>query len=215
MRKLARWALAPRQYARSSYFNSRLLQGLSGVVLDVGCGGFATKFAFPADVQYYGLDIAQRATHIQGDAHVLPIRDGAADWVLLVAVLEHVEEPSRVLTETKRVLKPGGRLYVAVPFLQMEHAAHDYWRWTGQGVRRLLAAHGFELLDSGTNGGVLVMLDYLLWHALRQATKRRSYATLLALLALKLVVQPLALLERPVDDPLFATSFHLLARRTA
>jgi len=45
------------------------------------------------------------------------------DFVLLVHVLEHVNSPTRALQHIRRILKPGGRLYVEVPNLEAPHAA--------------------------------------------------------------------------------------------
>ena len=212
MRAWVRGTLWPRQYVQSSAFNQRFLTDLSGVVLDIGSGNFHQKFALPPTVQYYGLDLSPRATHVQGDAHALPVRDNCADWVLLVAVLEHVTGPEIVLAESRRVLRPGGHAYIAVPFLQMEHAKADFWRWTIQGFRRLLADAGFDIVEVGANGGTLVLLDYLLWHALRAAKQAGRWYQAPLLLALKTLIQPLAYADQSSDDPAFATSFHALVR---
>jgi SAM-dependent methyltransferase len=203
--------LSPRQYVRSSAYNARLLRDLGGLVVDIGCGGFRNKFVFPPGSKYVGLDISSRAKDVRGDAHALPFQPRSADWVLLVAVLEHVEDPAVVLREAMRVLKPNGRVYVAAPFLQMEHADADFWRWTGQGLPRLLADAGLRIVDGGANGGPLVAVDYLLWHALRQGMHRRRPDVAASALLLKLLAQPLARLDRDIEHPAFATSFHYLA----
>jgi SAM-dependent methyltransferase len=205
--------LEPRQYDRSSFFNAAYLTGADGIMLDIGCGGFLEKYNFAKGVRYYGLDITSRATHIRGDALYLPVRDSTADWVLLVAVLEHVLDPMRVLQETRRVLKPGGRVYVAVPFLQMKHGDTDYWRWTDDGIRCLIQDAGFKILHLGTNGGFQVAMDYLLWHRFREASRKRNPFMALAALALKAVAQPMAMLARDLDDTTYATSFHLLIQK--
>jgi SAM-dependent methyltransferase len=212
MRPIAK-LLSPRQYERSSAYNHRLLEGLGGVIVDIGSGGFHRKFPLPADAHYFGLDLSPRATHVRGDGHRLPFAEHTADWVLLVAVLEHVHDPRGVLAEAMRVLKPNGKVYVAVPFLQMEHADADFWRWTVQGLPRLLEEAGLQIVDGGANGGPLVAVDYLLWHAIRQARRRRRWDTVLLSLVLKLVAQPISRLDRDVDDPAFATSFHYLVSR--
>jgi SAM-dependent methyltransferase len=49
---------------------------------------------------------------LEGDAHSLPFEDASFDVVYCRFVLEHVESPSRVLAEMRRVLKPGGRVHV-------------------------------------------------------------------------------------------------------
>lgn len=52
---------------------------------------------------------------LRGDAGTLPIRDGAVDAVVLLDVLEHVAEPSTVIAEVRRVLRPGGYVVISVP----------------------------------------------------------------------------------------------------
>ncbi len=206
-------ALEPRQYRRSSFFNAAYLEGIRGAVLDVGCGGFLSKYRFDRNVRYYGLDITERATHVRGDAHLLPFRDGSFDWVLLVAMLEHVADPARVLAEAHRVLRDGGHAYIAVPFLQMEHGDTDFCRWTADGVDRLLESNGFKIARKGVNGGFFLALDYLLWHRFREGCRRRDPGMALAALALKIVTQPVSFLARDVASPTYATSFHVLACR--
>src|SRR5207249_81157 len=48
----------------------------------------------------------------QGDAHQLRFPDNSFDVVYCRWVLEHVADPIRVLSEMKRVLRPGGMVYV-------------------------------------------------------------------------------------------------------
>lgn len=206
--------LEPRQYSRSSFFNASYLSGICGTVLDIGCGDFREKYGFGGQVRYYGLDITGRATHVRGDAHDLPFRDETADWILLVAMLEHVADPMRVLSEVRRVLRPGGQTYIAVPFLQMEHGDTDFCRWTADGVDRMLEQNGFEVVQKGTNGGFFLALDYLLWHRFREACHKRNPGMALGALMMKAIAQPAARIARDVDSATYATSFHLLARKT-
>jgi SAM-dependent methyltransferase len=48
-------------------------------------------------------------------AEALPFKAASFDAVSSIAVLEHVVEHERAMAEIARVLKPGGRAYVAVP----------------------------------------------------------------------------------------------------
>jgi ubiquinone/menaquinone biosynthesis C-methylase UbiE len=50
-----------------------------------------------------------------GDAHALPFADGSFDVVRTERVLQHVQDPARVLAEMARVTRPGGRLAAAEP----------------------------------------------------------------------------------------------------
>jgi SAM-dependent methyltransferase len=46
----------------------------------------------------------------------LPLEHGAVDLVWCSEVLEHVPDTDHLLLEVRRVLRPGGRLLVTVPF---------------------------------------------------------------------------------------------------
>jgi ubiquinone/menaquinone biosynthesis C-methylase UbiE len=49
-------------------------------------------------------------TYVQGDAHQLDFPDSSFDLVYARYVLEHVSNPQKVLTEMRRVTRPGGRV---------------------------------------------------------------------------------------------------------
>lgn len=74
------------------------------------------------------------------DLHDLPYAEGEIDCIVCNAVLEHVEEPQLAIFEMYRVLKPGGQIWVEVPFTQPFHSdPQDYWRVTVQGMRRWMS----------------------------------------------------------------------------
>lgn len=100
-----------------------------------------------------GLEIDYSPTaHVVGDAHKLPFLDGRIDGVMIQGVLEHVVDPAGIVSEIYRVLRPGGALYVDVPFLQHYHQdPEDYRRYTLQGLRQLFER--FEEKDSGVSAG--------------------------------------------------------------
>lgn len=80
---------------------------------------------------------------IVGDIHDLPFEDDSVDALLCIAVLEHVENPITAMQEMYRVLKPGGQLFIYVPFLYYYHAEEgyygDYWRFTKDTLKLLSA----------------------------------------------------------------------------
>jgi len=55
----------------------------------------------------------------------VPLRPGAADAVLALDVLEHVEDDAGALREARRLLHPGGVLIVTVPALPSLWGAQD------------------------------------------------------------------------------------------
>jgi SAM-dependent methyltransferase len=89
-----------------------------------------------------------------GVAERLPVADGSCDGAILMAVLEHVRDAEQTLTEARRILKPGGLLFVDVPFIQGFHASpHDYRRYTVPGLREAVERLGLEVEDSGVAVG--------------------------------------------------------------
>jgi SAM-dependent methyltransferase len=104
---------------------------------------------------------------LRADLGRLPLPDGSVDGILCEMVLEHVPDARGAIREFLRVLRPGGRLYVAVPFLWPYHASpDDYWRWTTTGVEREFSA--FETVGTGVAGGPTTTLMNVLheWLAL-------------------------------------------------
>lgn len=56
---------------------------------------------------------------------------GAYDVLISTSVLEHVQRPWLAAEQMERVLKPGGCLYVSVPWVWEFHAfPSDYWRFS-------------------------------------------------------------------------------------
>lgn len=74
----------------------------------------------------------------------IPLKDGSLAAVVSTSVLEHVRWPERFLAEAQRVLHPGGRLYIHVPFAHDEHEVpYDFQRPTRYGLAAWLQAAGF------------------------------------------------------------------------
>jgi SAM-dependent methyltransferase len=105
-----------------------------GLILDCGAGQRDIYFENVVNFEIVDYD----TTDVLGVGEELPFRDGSFDGVISVAVLEHVRDPFRCAREIVRVLKPGGKLYCAVPFLQPLHGyPNHYFNMTHEGLRAL------------------------------------------------------------------------------
>lgn len=104
-------------YAQHLECSRQLVAEATGVVLDVGCDVPATSASvFPSHTRYLGLDpLFGDTEHFRliGLAERLPVRTESVDCVALMTSLDHVLDHHAALDEAWRVLRPGGRLYLA------------------------------------------------------------------------------------------------------
>ncbi len=154
-----------------------------GMMLDVGCG--TSRWALPELAaarypRYIGVDpslpmlrLADRTTSrdfreasvmlVHSSAQRLPLADSSVDAAVCSLGLQFVPDHGAALAELRRVLRPGGRLFVVAPTLGLRDRYDrryqartrkdfpiDRERWPGQ-----LAASGFQSVFLETEGALL------------------------------------------------------------
>lgn len=138
------------------------------IIYDIGSKGARGGYAFgkpPQNATIVCVDIEDAdGVDLVADAHNLyMVEDNSVDFVTSVSVLEHVRYPQKVVKEMHRILKPGGIIYINVPFLFPFHAdPNDFYRFTYKGIDIL--CEDFEKLDSGFNRGPASTMNHLLVH---------------------------------------------------
>ena len=86
------------------------------------------------------------------DIQRLPFANASVDGVICTYVLEHVADARACIDEIVRVVKPGGQIYISVPFIFPTHPDPlDRWRWTLDGLRYSL--RDFDEIEAGNAGG--------------------------------------------------------------
>lgn len=131
-----------------------------GWLLDLGCGGQPYRDLLNHVERYIGLDLPPNGqVDVWGDGMALPFRDGVFDTVLCNEVLEHVPEPSKLMGEVARVLKPEGVLLLTTPQTWGLHLEpHDFYRYTKYGLRYLAERSGLEVIEVTATCGLWATL---------------------------------------------------------
>jgi len=211
-------------------------------VLDAGCGTGRTALAlaetgFPT----VGIDPSQRVIEL---CNALPLRPGTAplrfevgdatqpipdvhrsayEAVVCSEVLEHVEQPDKVVEYCRAALRPGGLLVLTVPHSQRQWTRLDEYaghlrRFSSTAVRELLA-DGFEVEGLETEGFPFARLLARLHDlTLRRSGEQHDFAVVESSRLYKLYLRVMPLLLR-VDHSLrrlrLGTTIVVVARSKA
>lgn len=131
------------------------------LILDLGCGSGLTletltrhgHRAVGLDLRPEGLRRAvgrlERASFVQADATRLPFKRDLFGAVTMLDVLEHVDDRA-LLSEVRKVLRPGGHLLLTVPAMPWlwsyrDEAAGHLRRYTRRRLRAVLSEAGFQI----------------------------------------------------------------------
>ena len=203
--------------------NRRTAQSLDyrGRVVDLGCGSAPYRDIILASAdEYVGVDwdgSQHDRQHVDVTADLtkpLPFEEDWADTIVSFQVMEHLPDTALFLSEIHRVLRPGGRVYITVPFMWHVHEApYDFYRFTRYGLEHLLDKHGFVDISIEETTGV--------WQTV---VLKMNYATLpYARGPLRLLFAPFwllgqwvaPLLDRIMPQPKETASYTVRARNPA
>lgn len=114
-----------------------LYDEINGSVLIVGAGKEPYKqiLRFADYVISTDIDGLNDEVDDIADVQSLHYKDDSFDYVLAIEVFEHLERPQIASNEILRVLKPGGKAVITVPFMFRVHGdPFDYQRFTERGL---------------------------------------------------------------------------------
>jgi len=117
---------------------------VDGPVLEVGSKDYGSTSSFRdfyAGSEYVGLDMSEgKGVDVVADLtkSIGPLRESHFALAICCSVLEHVEKPWLFAPNLTRVIRPGGKLYMSVPWVWRYHAyPDDYFRFSHRGVTTL------------------------------------------------------------------------------
>jgi SAM-dependent methyltransferase len=137
----------------------RVIEEAQGLVLQLSAGGTARRFSNVIECEY----AIFRHTDVVGDAHNLPFLENVFAAVISLNAFEHYREPVRAMSEIRRVLQPGGKLFLHTAFLQPLHEApHHYFNCTKFGLKQWLRDFDIERIGVSWNFNPIFALAWLI-----------------------------------------------------
>ena len=169
------WELVPEDPGPPPEYLSAFVRSLGHAdrLLDLGCGDGRLTMELDAgtlvaaDVSRVALERARKRlpqaqlAELEPDAP-LPFEDGAFDLVLCAETIEHVRDLQLLLSEVRRVLRPGGTLALTTPasppLMRPPEPLSPHLRFLTRGsLRRLLGELGFEVRSLERRAGTLLV----------------------------------------------------------
>lgn len=154
----------PLAFAIDEFVESMVVEP-GAVVLDAGAGEsrFGDHFnrcrylALDATVGDAGWDYS--GIDLIADLHAIPLASNSCDAAINTQVLEHLEDPGKVLSEICRVLRSGGLVHLTAPQGWHEHQQpNDFFRFTRFSLGKMLREAGFASFEIEPMGGYFIYL---------------------------------------------------------
>jgi len=151
------------------------------LIINIGSGGEVSQVitrSVPGRVVQTDVDAARNPDIVADVCDMHMFDTGTVDAVFLIEVLEHVRTPQRAIDEIRRILKPGGRLFMSTPFMLPIHdAPHDYFRYTRYGLAYL--CRDFAAVELRPRNDYMSSITVLALRSLQASGQRRKLASLL------------------------------------
>lgn len=144
------------------------------------------------------------------DIHELPNSIGEFDAIICNAVLQYCRNPETVAKQFYKVLKPGGYLFVDVPWIQpFCPDTPDRFRFSQEALRQIFA--DFKIISMGSSirsGSAFAMLGVYI----SQNLTRNKYVNFVLSKAVELILFPFRWLKT-ADESLTAGAFYLVCQK--
>jgi SAM-dependent methyltransferase len=180
-----------------------------GVALDLGSGTSPYRDVVErVGLELKTLDIGPEAQpDYLGTAEETGLDAASFDLVICTQVIEHVGNPGAAVKEIARILRPGGYLIITAPHVWFFHPhPHDYWRFTQEGMVRLLESAQIKPVVLLGQGGSLVSFCQVV-NFLTYGVVGKLGAPLYA------TMNTIAALDAVFENDLFCLNFACLGRR--
>lgn len=196
-------------------------QEMQGLVVDLGGKRSNKRGAFmpsnDGSDRWFYLNIDPTADpDVLVDAHLVALKSGSVDSVICCEVLEHVRNPEQCCSELFRIVAPGGRLFLSVPFLYPIHPdPTDYLRFTPQWIETVFGGfHGIEIIPMGGWLGTLGMMIELGAREIQGSIAKTFIRRILRLIGRMLPYMEMQAGPKLGQLDSFATGYFCIARKS-
>ena len=138
-----------------------------GKLLDLGCGisTLPVKASKVKNSEVYALDFADvfiplidaviysvtshKVKHIVGNVENTPFENNFFDYIVMGELLEHCEDPFKVINEAKRILKDDGLIAISTPDNETpeEHTEKNHiWGITEEDIRKMVNVKQLDIV---------------------------------------------------------------------
>lgn len=157
---------------------------LKGDLLDVGCGNKPYQLIMQAE-KYTGADVSlsphdQDKFDIVFDGLNIPLNNNNFDSVLCTEVLEHSDDPVKLMSEIYRVLKTNGHAFITAPmFIEHHEVPYDFRRFTYYGMKKIAEDSGFKVLFIDGRGNFLSVFVAAIYMTISQFISIRPFSDII------------------------------------
>lgn len=186
-----------------------IFDDLKGKGLDIGhLGNYSFKNRGVVRLNIHpgeNIDVVSDGTHY-------PFDDETFDKIMLRCLLEHVEDPSKIIKESTRVLKSDGKIVIEVPFINPIHAApDDYYRFTPNGLKKIIQDQNLIIEKIFYVEDYNWAIKWILWKNLKE-NEKFGFGYLIKMAFLKYIINPIIFREKVPSETNFS-SFGIIATK--
>ena len=134
------------------------------------CDSYLTVDNMSSQYQFERVD---KKIDVISDVTETPFGDNEFDTVICTEVLEHVEDPFKLISEISRILKGGGYAIISSAWAAPYHREpKDYWRFSPDAYELLARRSGLEITEIYQKGGFFSLAFYFFGRSVDLNTKK-------------------------------------------
>jgi SAM-dependent methyltransferase len=146
----------------ASFYDNYIPKHVTGKLADLGCGHVPFYETYKPYITENSCIDWPNSAHVNQYLDLtcdlnqpIPLPDSSFNTIIISEVLEHIAEPELIWKEMTRLLMPGGKILLSVPFLYRIHEApFDFYRYTEFALKKYAEKNKLEVVEFKAFGGL-------------------------------------------------------------